>query len=97
MPKPIRMSRRTSVAAWLVLCGVGIAATAGLDASSAPDPQPEKSVSAECAEYIAGIEAQLAKAEQEGEGDGVLAFSRVQSGTEDDCHDELRNHLRGDR
>ncbi|MBD0420376.1 hypothetical protein H0H10_14690 [Streptomyces sp. TRM S81-3] len=97
MPKPIRMSRRASVAAWVVLCAGGIAATAGPNASSAADPQPEEPVSAECAEYIADIESRLAKAEQEGKGDGVLAFSRVRVGTEDDCRDELRNHLRGDR
>ena len=96
MPKPIRTSRRAWGAAWVVLCAAGLAATAGLNASSAPDPQPERSVSAE---YVADIETQLAeaKAEQEGEGDGVLAFSRVQAGTGDDCRDELRDHLRGDR
>ncbi|MET7296206.1 hypothetical protein ABZS79_29465 [Streptomyces griseoloalbus] len=97
MPKPIRMSRRTWVAAWVVLCAVGLAATAELNASSTPDPQPGQPVSAECAEYIADIEMQLAKAEQEGEEDGVLTFSRVQVGTEDDCLDELRDHFRGDR
>ncbi|GAA2255563.1 membrane protein [Streptomyces atrovirens] len=99
MPKPIRTSRRAWCAAWVVLCAAGLAATAGLNASSAPDPQPERSVSAECAECVADIETQLAeaKAEQEGEGDGVLAFSRVQAGTGDDCRDELRDHLRGDR
>ncbi|MGW4385433.1 hypothetical protein [Streptomyces sp. NPDC004685] len=42
------------------------AATAELNASSAPDPQLEKSVSAECAEYIADIEMQPAKAKQKG-------------------------------
>ncbi|SCF56496.1 hypothetical protein [Streptomyces sp. Ncost-T10-10d] len=97
MPEPIRMSRRSRVAAWTVLCAAGLAATAELNASSAPDPQPEKSVSAECAERIADIETQLAKAEQEGKGDGVLVFSRVQVGTEDDCRDDLRNHFRGDQ
>lgn len=97
MPRPIRTSRRTWVAAWVVLCAVGVAATAGLNASSAPDPQPEKQVSAECAEHIADIEVQLAKARQEGEGDDVLAFSRVRVGAGDDCLDELRDHFRGDR
>ncbi|MFG2142242.1 hypothetical protein [Streptomyces sp. NPDC048650] len=98
MPKPIRMSR-TWVAAWAVLCAAGLAATAQLNASSAPAPQPEKPVSAECAAYIADIEMQLAKAKakQEGRGDGVLAFSRVKVGAEDDCRDDLRNHFRGDR
>ncbi|MFK4067224.1 hypothetical protein [Streptomyces sp. NPDC029674] len=98
---PIRMSRRAWGAAWVALCAVGIAATAGLNASSAPDPQPEKPVSAECAEYIANIETQLAKAkakaEQEGAEDQVLGFSRVRVGTEDDCGDALREHFRGDQ
>ncbi|MGW5129097.1 hypothetical protein ACWEQ7_34685 [Streptomyces sp. NPDC004069] len=97
MPKPIPMSRRAWVAAWAVLCAAGLAATATLNASSAPDPQPEKSVSAECAERIADIERQLAKARQEGKGDGVVALSRIQVGTEDDCSDDLLNHFRGDQ
>lgn len=106
MPEPIRMSR-PRVAVWAVLCAAGLAATttatatatatAKLNASSAPDPQPDKPVSAECAQYIADIEMQLAKAKQEGTGDGVLAFSRVKAGAEDDCRDELRKHFRGDR
>ncbi|MGW8888555.1 hypothetical protein [Streptomyces sp. NPDC055749] len=97
MPKPIRRSRRTWVVVWAVLCAAGLAATAELKASSAPDPQPEKPVSAECGEYIADIEMQLAKAKQEGKGDGILAFSRVPVGTGDDCRDELRNLFRGDQ
>ncbi|MDQ0578771.1 hypothetical protein [Streptomyces rishiriensis] len=97
MPKPIRMSRRTWIAAWAVLCAVGLGATAELNASSTPDPQPEQPVSAECAEYIADIEGQLAKAEREGEGDGVLAFSRGGVGASGDCLDELRDHFGGDR
>ncbi|MFK0046000.1 hypothetical protein ACIQU4_18150 [Streptomyces sp. NPDC090741] len=96
MPKPIRMSR-TWVAVWAVLCAAGLAATAELNVSSAPDPQPEKPVSGECADYIADIEMQLAKAKQEGKGDGVLTFSRVKVDAEDDCRDDLRNHFRGDR
>ncbi|MFF6916491.1 hypothetical protein [Streptomyces sp. NPDC012466] len=96
MPKSIRTSRRTWVAAWAVLCVLGVAATAGMNASSAPDPQPEKPVSAECAEYIADIETQLAKAKQEGKDDGVLAFSRSTVGA-DDCSDEIREHFGGDR
>jgi hypothetical protein len=82
-----------------VLCAASFAATAALNASSTPDPQPEKSVSAECAEYIADVEAQLAKAraEQKGKGDRVLAFSRIRTGTEDDCSDDIRDHLLGDR
>ncbi|MET8743723.1 hypothetical protein [Streptomyces sp. NPDC004728] len=97
MPKPIRMSRRSWIAAWAMLCAAGLAATAGLNASSAPDPQPEKPVSAECAERIADIETQLAKARREDKGDGVLAFSPIQVGTENDCLDDLRNQFRGDQ
>ncbi|MFE1509076.1 hypothetical protein [Streptomyces sp. NPDC058726] len=97
MPKPIRTSRRTWVAAWVVLCAAGLAATAGLNASSAPDPRPEKPVSAECAEYVADIERRLAEARRESGGDEILAFSRVRTGTGDDCGDELRDRLQGDR
>lgn len=96
MPKPLRMSRRTWVAAWAVLCAAGIAATAALNASPAPAPQPEKPVRAECAEYIADIEAQLAKAKAEGNDDGVLAFTRTRVGA-DDCSEEVLDHFSGDR
>ncbi|MET9392782.1 hypothetical protein ABZY20_20705 [Streptomyces sp. NPDC006624] len=96
MPKPTRTSRAW-VAGWVVLCAAGLAATAGLNASSPPDPQPERPVSAECAEYVADVERQLAEARKEGGGDGVLAFSRVRAGTGDDCADELRDHLLADR
>lgn len=95
MPKPISMSRMR-VAAWAVLCAGGLAASAGLNASSAGDSQPKKSVSAECAQYIEDIEMQMSKAEQEGKEDGVLAFSRVQVDAEGDCRDELRDHFGGD-
>jgi hypothetical protein len=84
------------VAAWAVLCVAGIAATAALNAFPAPDPQPEKPVSAECAEYIADIETQLAKAKVEGNDGGVLAFSRTRVGA-DDCSDEILDHFSGDR
>ncbi|MFF6952923.1 hypothetical protein ACFZAD_30260 [Streptomyces iakyrus] len=96
MPTPIRTSRRTWVVGWVLLCGVGIAATAVLDATSAPDPRPEESVSPECAEYIADIETQLAKAKQQGSDDGVLAFSRSKVGA-DDCSDEIHDHFGGRR
>ncbi|MET7737718.1 hypothetical protein ABZT02_41420 [Streptomyces sp. NPDC005402] len=97
MLKPLRMSRRTWVGAWAVLCAAGIAATVALNASPAPDPQPEKPVSAECAETIADIETQLAKAKAEGnDDDGVLAFTRTQVGA-DDCSDEILDHFSGDR
>jgi hypothetical protein len=90
------MSRRAWVAAWVVLCVAGIAATGALNAFPASDPQPEKPVSAECAEYIADIETQLAKAKVEGNDDGVLAFSRTRVGA-DDCSDEILDHFSGDR
>ncbi|WP_077797072.1 hypothetical protein [Streptomyces sp. JHA26] len=96
MPKPLRMRRRTWVAVWVVLCAAGIAATAALNASPAPDAQPEKPVSAECAEYLADIETQLAEARQNGNDDGVLALSRTRVGA-DDCSDEIRDHFGGDR
>lgn len=90
------MSRRAWGAAWVTLCAVGIAATAGLNASSTPDPR-EKPVSAECAEYIANIEKQLAKAKREGESNEMQGFALIRVGTEDDCDDELHDHLRGDQ
>ncbi|MEU2182486.1 hypothetical protein [Streptomyces thermolilacinus] len=96
MPKPLRTSRRTWVAAWAVLGGAGIAATAALNAFPAPDPQPEKPVSAECAKYIADIETQLAKAKREGNDDGVLSFTRTRVGA-DDCSDEILDHFSGNR
>jgi hypothetical protein len=96
MPKLLRMSRRTWVAAWVVLCVAGVAATAALNAFPGPDPQPEKPVSVECAEYIADIEAQLAKSKVEGNEDGVLAFSRTRVGA-DDCSDAILDHFSGDR
>ncbi|MFD5951490.1 hypothetical protein ACFWAZ_28305 [Streptomyces collinus] len=96
MSKPIRTSRRTWVAVWVLLCGVGIAATAGLNAASTPDQRPERPVSPECAEYIADIERQLAEAKQQGTDDGVLSFSRSKVGA-DDCSDEIRDHFGGDR
>ncbi|MET8168489.1 hypothetical protein ABZT34_30240 [Streptomyces sp. NPDC005329] len=97
MPKPLWMSRGTWVGAWVVLCAAGIAATVALNASPAPDPQPEKPVSAECAEYIADIETQLAKAKVEGnDDDGVLAFTRTRVSA-DDCSDEILDHFSSDR
>ncbi|MBE4740805.1 MULTISPECIES: hypothetical protein [Streptomyces] len=96
MPKPLLTNRRTWAAVWAVLCVAGIAVTAALNASTAPDPQPEKPVSAECAEYIADIEAKVAKAKAEGNDDGVLAFTRTRPGA-DDCHDALLDHFDGER
>ncbi|MYR44675.1 hypothetical protein GTW67_22230 [Streptomyces sp. SID5910] len=99
MPIRIPMSRRRWIAAWVALCAAGLAVTAALNASSAPGPRSEKRgqpVSAECAEYIADVERQLAEARKDGQDDGVLAFSRTRSGAED-CTDELRDHFGGDR
>ncbi|MDQ0784640.1 hypothetical protein [Streptomyces sp. B3I8] len=96
MPKPLRMSRRTWVAAGVVLCVAGIASTTALNDSPTPAPQPEKPVSAECAQYIADIETQLAKAKREGNDDGVLSFTRTRVGA-DDCSDEILDHFNGDR
>lgn len=59
-------------------------------------PRPEGPVSAVCAERIADIEKQLAKAGREGD-DGVLTFSRVEGGAADDCDEELRDHFGGGR
>lgn len=78
------------------MCGAGIAATAGLNASSTPDQRPERPVSPECADYIADIERQLAEAKRQGTDGGVLAFSRSKVGA-DDCGDEIRDHFGGDR
>ncbi|MEV7081646.1 hypothetical protein AB0N88_24420 [Streptomyces sp. NPDC093516] len=96
MPEPLRMNRRTWGVAWAVLCAAAVAATAALNASPAPDPRPEKPVSAECAEYIANVETQLAEAKEEGNEDGVLAFTRTRVGA-DDCSDEILDHFSGDR
>ncbi|MFI8166048.1 hypothetical protein ACIGAN_06770 [Streptomyces sp. NPDC085931] len=96
MPKPLRMNRRTWGVAWAVLCAAAVAATAVLNASPAPGQRPEKPVSAECAEYIANIETQLAEAKEEGNEDGVLAFTRTRVGA-DDCSDEILDHFSGDR
>ncbi len=60
MSKPTRMRRRTWAVAWAVLCAAGLAATAALQNSSAPDPRPARTVSAECDELIAEVEKQLA-------------------------------------
>ncbi|CAM5239380.1 MULTISPECIES: hypothetical protein [Streptomyces] len=93
MSKPIRMSRRTWVAAWVVLCAAGLAATSALQASSASKPEPAESVSAQCDELIAEVKKQLAKAEQQREEEAILAFSGGSAGTLEDCDDELRSFL----
>ncbi|WP_069741675.1 hypothetical protein [Streptomyces sp. EN23] len=93
MSKPIRMSRRTWVAAWVVLCAAGLAATSALQASSASKPEPAESVSAHCDELIAEVKKQLAKAEQQREEEAILAFSGGSAGTLEDCDGELRSFL----
>ncbi|WP_121717659.1 hypothetical protein [Streptomyces sp. E5N91] len=96
MSEPLRTSRRRWVAAWAVTAAVGLVATAVLNSSSTRAPRPEEPVSAVCAERIADIEKQLAKAGREGD-DGVLTFSRVEGGAADDCDEELRDHFGGGR
>ncbi|MCC8477449.1 hypothetical protein LMJ41_06015 [Streptomyces globisporus] len=97
MSKPIRMRRRTWAGAWAVLCAAGLAATAALQNSSAPDPRPAKTVSAECDELIAEVGKQLAKPAQQREEEGILAFSRGSANTLEDCDDELRRYLLGNQ
>jgi hypothetical protein len=96
VPRLIPTSRRAWVVTWAVLCAAGLAVTFGLNASSEPDPQPEKPVSARCAELIADIEKQLAENERDGKKGGAVAFSRVRSAGEDDCHEALRDHFGGE-
>ncbi|MGW8983442.1 hypothetical protein ACWGQ9_12365 [Streptomyces parvus] len=97
MSKPIRMRRRTWAGVWAVLCAAGLAATAALQNSSAPDPRPAKTVSAECDELIAEVKKQLAKPGQQREEVGILAFSRGSASTLEDCDDELRRYLLGNQ
>ncbi|UCA51265.1 hypothetical protein LEL86_19150 [Streptomyces sp. WA6-1-16] len=97
MSKPIRMRRRTWAVAWAVLCAAGLAATAALQNSSAPDPRPARTVSAECDELIAEVKKQLAKPGQQREEEGILAFSRGSASTLEDCDDELRRLLLGNQ
>lgn len=86
------------IVVWAVLCVGGLAATTALNTSTPREAQPTKPISAECDRYIANIERQLAKAEQKGDDeDGVVAFSRVRVGAEDDCRDEFRDHFTTNR
>ncbi|MEV6756860.1 hypothetical protein [Streptomyces sp. NPDC051214] len=98
MPKPIPMNRRMWISVWAVLCVGGLAATTALNTSSTRDAQPTKPVSAECRRYIASIEKQLAKAKQEGDDeDRVVAVAGIRVSDEEDCSDEFRDHIAGDR
>ncbi|MEU6629521.1 hypothetical protein ABZ905_14710 [Streptomyces parvus] len=97
MSKPIRMRRRTWAGVWAVLCAAGLATTAALQSSSAPDPRPARTVSAECDELIAEVKEHLAKPGQQREEEGILAFSRGSASTLEDCDDELRRHLLGNQ
>ncbi|MFE0903317.1 hypothetical protein ACFW3Y_08830 [Streptomyces rochei] len=101
MPKPLPSGRRARFAVWAVLCAAGVAAVAALNVTASPasGPRPEERenpVSAECAAYIADIEAQLAEAGSEHEDGGVLSFTRRGIGAED-CGDEVLDHFGGDR
>ncbi|MFI5665135.1 hypothetical protein [Streptomyces sp. NPDC051684] len=95
MPRPIPSGRRAWIAAWVVLCAAGLAATYGLNTSSEPDPKPEKPVSAQCAKLIDDIEGQLARNKRDGKGGGAVAFSRVRNADGDDCGDALHEHFGG--
>ena len=97
MPRPIPTRRRTWIAVWAVLCAAGIAATYGLNASSEPQPPPEKPVSAQCAELIEDIEGQIAENKREGRDGAVVSFSRIRNADDDDCSDALHEHFGGDR
>ncbi|MEU5328732.1 hypothetical protein [Streptomyces parvus] len=97
MSKPIRMRRRTWAGAWAVLCAAGLAATAALQNSSAPEPRPAMTVSAECDELVAEVKKHIAKSGQQREEEGILAFSRGSASTVEDCDDELRRYLLGDQ
>jgi hypothetical protein len=84
--RPLRQrSTRRQPVATLVGC---------LNAQAVTDEPPR--VSAECAEYVADIETQLAKSKADGNDDGVLAFSRTRVGA-DDCSDDILDHFSGDR
>ncbi|MBT2379127.1 hypothetical protein J7E90_17660 [Streptomyces sp. ISL-111] len=94
MPNPRRMSRRAGLLTWAVLCVAGLAATAGLQAASAPEAPPERRIKAECREYIAEIEGRMHVARSDSKGEGaILVFSRDRT----DCADELNDLLGGDR
>ncbi|MFD8688421.1 hypothetical protein [Streptomyces sp. NPDC059651] len=96
MPNPIWMSRRSWVAASAVLCAAAPVA-AGPNGPTAPAPRPASSVGAECPERVADIETQVVKNAWEGADEGMIVYSRVRTGTEDDCRDGLRIHVRGDQ
>lgn len=96
MPKSIPRNHLMWGAAWAVLCVAGLATTAQLNASSAPDPQPEHPFSPQCATLIADIERQMAKTrKEESEKRHVVAYSWVRTNTDDSCDDEIHDHFRG--
>lgn len=101
-PARPRTSRRTWIAAWAALCAGGVAATAALNASSTPDPRPEKTVSAECAQRISDLDASLAKAKADAAAGGgrqetVVAVGGLRSSDAEDCDDEVTDHLKAAR
>ncbi|MET8502342.1 hypothetical protein [Streptomyces microflavus] len=88
------MTRRMWALTWAVLCVAGLTATVGLQAASAPEAESERSIRAECREYIADIEEQIDKADWGDKGEiGILTFTPVGM----DCGDELRDLLSGAR
>lgn len=95
------MIPRGWIAVWAVVCAAAAVSTALLNASASSGQQPEveDQVRAECAELVADVERQLAKAraEREDTRGGMLAFSRVQVGGSVDCSDDLRRHFEGYR
>ncbi|MFJ9637203.1 hypothetical protein [Streptomyces sp. NPDC101178] len=93
MPNPRRMSRRAWVLTWAVLCATGLAATAWLQAAaSPPESRPERPVKAECREYIAEVEGQLADVTVDDSG-RVGIVTVLPGGL--DCRNELDDLLRG--
>ncbi|WP_432151591.1 hypothetical protein [Streptomyces sp. bgisy029] len=93
MPNPLRRSRRAWLLTWAVLCAAGLTATAWLQAAaSPPEARPERPVKAECREYIAEIEGQLANVTVD--SSGRVGIVTVMPGGLD-CQDELDDLLRG--
>ncbi|MDT6984876.1 hypothetical protein ACFSUJ_21035 [Streptomyces lusitanus] len=92
MPDPRRRKHRTWFIAWAVLCAAGFAATEALTRSP---PADEPSVSTDCADYIAQVEARLAEQWTDAEGT-VVAVAGISNGTDHDCSQELREHFDAD-
>ena len=95
MPDPRRRKHRTWFIAWAVLCAAGLVATEALTDSPPADDKPAD-VSPECADLITEIEARIADQSDENASDTALVWTRSSSGPDDDCLDELREHLDAD-